>query len=837
MKHTVQVVEFVPRLPNTVRMGNFFRSEEMALCQLILKRGDAYTRLSELGELALVQFRDLNTGMITSRRNFVSEVRQCDEMESKLRYLVNEIKEIGIPIPDSGEIPAAPEPGEVNDLEATIEEVYDEVREVVQNAEVLKQDYLPLKELKLILTKPSIFYEYEGGVSMIRVSDESISSQTPTDPLKFWFVVGVILRERIPAFERMLWRASRGNVFLQHEDLKHPCDKDVLKSVFIIFSRGHKLGTLVMKICGYFRATLYPCPEAAADREELAVDAATRLEDLKIVLSKNRDYRYQILFAAANKIKIWFVKVRKMKAIYHTLNMFNLNASQNCMVAELWVPVLDLETVKLALISGNERSSSLAPTILNRMESIEVPPTYNRTNKFTYGFQVLIDAYGVATYKEVNPAPYTMVTFPFLFAVMFGDLGHGLLMALFAGWMVLREKSLAAKKSDNEFWNILFGGRYVILFMGLYSMYTGFVYNDVFSKSLNIFGSYWAVNYNMSTITSNKNLQLNPSSKDYYQHPYPVGMDPVWQVAENKIVFMNSYKMKISIIFGVFHMLFGVCLSLWNFTYFRKRINIYCEFIPRIIFMCSLFLYLVILMFFKWTNYGPCTGDEKTGSYCAPSVLITFINILLFRENTAPEECDKYMYDGQREFQMFLVLVAFVCIMWMLLAKPVLFLINQRKKHIPSNSNHQNHATAEASLDQDQSPPPNNEEEEHGLGDLLIEQAIHTIEYVLGCVSQTASYLRLWALSLAHAQLSEVVWNMVLRNGLMFDSWVGGFFLWMTFSLWATFTVAILILMEGLSAFLHTLRLHWVEFQSKFYQGMGYAFRPFSFEAILDFPA
>jgi V-type H+-transporting ATPase subunit a len=138
-------------------MGNFFRSEEMALCQLILKREDAYTCLSELGELALVQFRDLNTGMITYRRNFVSEVRRCDEMESKLRYLVNEIKETEIPITDRGENPAAPEPREVTDLEATIEEVYNEVREEMQNAEDLKHDYLRLKELKLILTKPSFF--------------------------------------------------------------------------------------------------------------------------------------------------------------------------------------------------------------------------------------------------------------------------------------------------------------------------------------------------------------------------------------------------------------------------------------------------------------------------------------------------------------------------------------------------------------------------------------------------------------------------------------------------------------------------------------------------------
>lgn len=56
--------------------------------------------------------------------------------------------------------------------------------------------------------------------------------------------------------------------------------------------------------------------------------------------------------AAAKNIKTWFIKVRKIKAIYHTLNLFNLDVTQKCLIAECWVPVLDIETIQLALRRG-----------------------------------------------------------------------------------------------------------------------------------------------------------------------------------------------------------------------------------------------------------------------------------------------------------------------------------------------------------------------------------------------------------------------------------------------------------------------------------------------------
>jgi len=555
------------------------------------------------------------------------------------------------------------------------------------------------------------------------------------------------------------------------------------------------------------------------------------------VLNQTQDHRQRVLLSVAKELPLWLIMVRKMKAIYHTLNLFNMDVSQKCLIGECWVPVNDLPVVRKALLGGSEAVGSTIPSFLNLIQTNEVPPTFNRTNKFTRGFQNLIDAYGIASYREANPALYTIITFPFLFGIMFGDIGHGLIMAMFGAWMCIWERKLEAKKINDEIWRIFFGGRYIILLMGLFSVYTGFVYNDIFSKSMNIFGSSWQITYNASTIIENPELQLNPASDDLKNDTvYPIGLDPVWQLAVNKIIFLNSYKMKLSIIFGVTHMIFGVAMSVVNMTHFRRPMSILLEFVPQMVFLCLLFAYMVFMMFFKWVAYSPKTDLQQYSPGCAPSVLILFINMMLFGKAEPQHGCKEFMFEAQHQIQTVFVIIAVVCIPWMLLGKPfyIKFTRGKARAHTNGDINQGMEMTPEPSEEPKaiDAPAPGGHDDEP-MSEVFIHSAIHTIEYVLSTISHTASYLRLWALSLAHAQLSEVLWNMVLSMGLKSHSYTGSIFLWVVFGFWAVFTLAILVMMEGLSAFLHTLRLHWVEFMSKFYQGLGHGFQPFSFKAIL----
>ncbi|XP_014462887.1 V-type proton ATPase 116 kDa subunit a 3 [Alligator mississippiensis] len=838
-------------------MGSMFRSEEVCLAQLFLQSASAYSCVSELGERGLVEFRDLNPTANAFQRRYVGEVRRCEEMEKTFTFLHQELHKAGLTLAPCTESPPAPQARDALHIQDQSEQLALELREVSHNRASLHGRMRELQEYVQVLREGQRF----TGQMAVLGSPTRPRAHSEHDPLldpsmaqridlKINFVSGVIHPWRVSSFERLLWRACRGYLIANFVEMPEPMEdpatgESITWVIFLISYWGEQIGQKIRKISDCFHCHMYPYPDKEADRQETLSGLLTQIEDLTSVLEETEQYLTQVLQKVVQALPAWRVKVQKMKAIYLILNQCSFSVTEKCLIAEVWCPARDLPQVQEALRHGSHKSGSAVESFVHRIPSSESPPTLIRTNKFTAGFQAIVDAYGVASYQEVNPAPYTIITFPFLFAVMFGDVGHGLLMFLFALWMVVYENSPRLRQAQNEIWLTFFEGRYLILLMGAFSIYTGFIYNECFSKATTIFPSAWSVAtmanesaWSSTYLAEHPLLTLDPNITGVFKGPYPFGIDPIWSLTKNHLNFLNSFKMKMSVILGIVHMSFGVLLGVFNHVHFRQQYKLVLVFLPEIVFLMALFGYLVFLIFYKWITYN------AANSMVAPSILIHFIDMFLFTVNSD----NHLLYTGQVTVQMVLVILALASVPVLLFGTPLYqYCQHWRQGSSPhrlepsllrgSGDTEENQSllqedrnSVNVTKEDVEHGAPGHKAEDFVLSDVFMHQAIHTIEYCLGCISNTASYLRLWALSLAHAQLSEVLWTMVMRNGFLRLSYAaGGVLLVPVFAFFAVLTVAILLVMEGLSAFLHALRLHWVEFQNKFYTGAGYKLNPFTF--------
>lgn len=125
----------------------------------------------------------------------------------------------------------------------------------------------------------------------------------------------------------------------------------------------------------------------------------------------------------------------KDQIIYKTLNMFK--TSNTFLAGFVWVPTkckADLQT-KLQTLKAK---LDVPPIFVEKEPDPELtPPTFFREVEFTNAAQMIIDQYEVPGYKETNPALFTVISFPFLFGVMFGDLFAGSILLSFGLYLCL----------------------------------------------------------------------------------------------------------------------------------------------------------------------------------------------------------------------------------------------------------------------------------------------------------------------------------------------------------------------------------------------------------------
>ena len=102
---------------------------------------------------------------------------------------------------------------------------------------------------------------------------------------------------------------------------------------------------------------------------------------------------------------------------------------------------------------------------------------------------------------------------------------------------------------------------------------------------------------------------------------FPVGIDSIWKISENQMQFVNSFKMKLAVIFGVLHMILGIFIKISNTIKTKNWISLLTVAIPQLIFMMCTFFYMDILIIIKWRqNYS---GEASKN---APSIISTMIS-------------------------------------------------------------------------------------------------------------------------------------------------------------------------------------------------------------------
>ncbi|XP_015079823.1 V-type proton ATPase subunit a1-like [Solanum pennellii] len=815
-------MEYVDNMP----LMDLMRSEKMTFVQLIIPAESAHRAITYLGQLGLLQFRDLNAEKSPFQRTFVNQVKRCVEMARKLRYFKDQIHKAGLFLPP---LPASQPDTELEEIEIQLAEHEHELIEMNANSEKLRQSYNELLEFKMVLQKASGFLVSSSSHTTdreIELDENVYSNDNHGDTASLLeqemrselsnqsgvrFISGIICKSKVLQFERMLFRATRGNMLFNQavadDEILDPSSNEMVeKIVFVVFFSGEQARTKILKICEAFSANCYPVPEDTTKRRQITQEVLSRLSELETTLDAGLRHRDKALTSIGYHLTKWINMVKTQKAVYDTLNMLNFDVTKKCLVGEGWCPIFAKTKIQEALQRATFDSSSQVGIIFHVMDAVESPPTYFRTNRFTNAFQEIVDAYGVAKYQEANPAVYTIVTFPFLFAVMFGDWGHGICLLLGALVLIARESKLSSQKLGS-FMEMLFGGRYVLLLMSIFSIYCGLIYNEFFSVPFHIFGDS-AYKCRDATCSDAQTVGLIK-----YKDPYPFGVDPSWRGSRSELPFLNSLKMKMSILLGVAQMNLGIILSYFNARFFSSSIDIKYQFIPQIIFLNSLFGYLSLLVVVKW-----CTGSQAD---------LYHVMIYMF---LSPFEAlgENRLFWGQSVLQVILLLLALIAVPWMLFPKP--FILKKLHMERFQGRTYGILGTSEMGID-DQPDSARERTEEFNFSEVFVHQMIHSIEFVLGAVSNTASYLRLWALSLAHSELSTVFYEKVLLLAWGYENIIIRL---VGLAVFAFATAFILLMMETLSAFLHALRLHWVEFQNKFYHGDGYKFMPFSFALLAD---
>jgi V-type H+-transporting ATPase subunit a len=266
----------------------------------------------------------------------VNEIRRLNDLERKQQFVLSQAEKCEIRIRPGD--PLAPyartrSQPEIDQLSSNLNDLQRRLQDMNTSQERLNKRYLELTERRHVLRETAVFFQvaesradeitganyqedasFLGGMQRDSMDPHSVGGAT----ISIGFVAGVIPRARIAIFERVLFRALRGNLFMNNAEIQETIidpstDTPVFKNVFIVFAHGRELINKIKKICESMGATLYQVDEHPDRRRESALEVMAHIEDLRHVLENTKKTRKDELVQIVDHIHQYGVLLLQRK--------------------------------------------------------------------------------------------------------------------------------------------------------------------------------------------------------------------------------------------------------------------------------------------------------------------------------------------------------------------------------------------------------------------------------------------------------------------------------------------------------------------------------------------
>lgn len=796
-------------------------SEKMRYYEIYVTQHHAYEAVASFGSKNAYEF----VPQPIPSNKYVKEIRQIDKIKMKMKLIEKEVGEVET----KGDFMEA-------DVDLQVEKAHERLQALKRMKSEIEAYRDRLREDRAVLRLVQSTIDDDEGPSALGT------------------MAGVIDAKKAPLFESVVRDSFKRNVVLRRTIATDT------KNGYLAITHGTAVLAKLLKVfVSLGGRTVDLDAERYVNKSRAMLTIASLLARVDRMLDAVDRSTASAVSAWTRRLPQWAAALRRNAAVLRTLNGFTSAGSG--LLGGVWVPWKRADDFL--------RLAGVLDAVLVDEAIAEDPPVLFEGNDVISPFQEMNDMFEVPAYGELNPACFHMVSFPFLFGCMFSDAFHGLILLLFSLFMFHANRKINCKKiqggvkkqgceksgeleNDRSTVENIYssseecssGGENGIKIetQNNLKINGGLKTNDNFYDKKENFNRETVIsippnlndetNKEIEEIEENEEIEekvaedlkkllkneteveisdtsvekesrFAPFVKYRYlalfcglcsiyfgvlfndfgskalplfsspvtaQDFYPFGIDHAWHAAANKDDFINNLKMKMCVIFGFFHMLVGHGVNIANCLISENYTKLVSDALPSLgIFLCFVG-YLTFLIFYKWlTDTTNPLVDVLIGMFLRPG---------------GPS----VLYSWQREVELGIFAAMVFFFLSVFLSKGLL-----------------------------KSKKAKGEEESS-----WIESAVHVIEIGVGLISNTSSYLRLWAVSLTHGTLTAILHRFFID--------VSFYAYPITVPIYSIFTILVLIVIEGLSTALHAVRLNWVEFNSKFLNGKGRLFVPLGFE-------